>query len=251
MGGSAPDDGGKRPRILVVDDDRVFCQLMESWLAPRYQLTFAHDGEEALRLARDERPDLVLLDIMMPKLSGYSVAWVFRNDPRYKGIPVIFMTAHAAGANDRRLGNADAALLKPFPFEKLSQIVAEHLPEALMDLGLPVPEGVALEEQRLVPREPVMVAATLRSGDDAAPAVILSLSLRGAYVECDADVSQGDRAILAFEHGGAAFRGGCEILYTALREGRRGVGILFGELLPNDELVIAAVLGEARRAGRA
>lgn len=239
-------------RILVVDDEpRIVNFVAMNLELEGYTVLRAYSGPEALRSITENMPDLVLLDIMMPKLSGYSVAWVFRNDPRYKGIPVIFMTAHAAGANDRRLGNADAALLKPFPFEKLSQIVAEHLPEALMDLGLPVPEGVALEEQRLVPREPVMVAATLRSGDDAAPAVILSLSLRGAYVECDADVSQGDRAILAFEHGGAAFRGGCEILYTALREGRRGVGILFGELLPNDELVIAAVLGEARRAGRA
>src|SRR5512134_2628470 len=89
-------------RILVVDDDRILCDILRVWLGDVEAVRFAHDGEEALRMAKEERPDLVLLDVMMPRLSGFSVAWVVKNDPKLKGVPVVFMTAHSVTMADAK-----------------------------------------------------------------------------------------------------------------------------------------------------
>lgn len=62
-----------RPRGLLVDDDEGFCALIQHWLVDQYDLFLAHDGEQDLRSVRDVRPNVVLLDITMPKLAGFSV----------------------------------------------------------------------------------------------------------------------------------------------------------------------------------
>ena len=82
-----------RPLILAVDDEASNLQLLRQILQDHYRLLFAKDGARALELARQEGPDLVLLDVMMPGMSGYEVCASLKADPSTAAIPVIFVTA--------------------------------------------------------------------------------------------------------------------------------------------------------------
>ncbi|MBL8851455.1 MAG: response regulator [Planctomycetaceae bacterium] len=98
-------------RILIADDLQQNRELLEAYLADEgHEILMAADGRETLDVALQQQPDLVLLDIMMPKLSGYEVCQRLRQDPRTKDIPVLMVTALkemgdiekavAAGADD-------------------------------------------------------------------------------------------------------------------------------------------------------
>jgi CheY-like chemotaxis protein len=81
-------------KILVVDDEPGSILLFESILKKRgYQVVVASDGDEAIRRARAEKPDLIILDIMMPKVDGTEVAMTLREDEITKKIPIFFITA--------------------------------------------------------------------------------------------------------------------------------------------------------------
>ncbi len=82
-----------RPLILAVDDEASNLQLLRQILQDHYRLLFAKDGARALELARQEAPDLVLLDVMMPGMSGYEVCASLKAEPSTASIPVIFVTA--------------------------------------------------------------------------------------------------------------------------------------------------------------
>lgn len=80
-------------RILLVEDDRFLRRACEASLRQRgYTVTTAGDGEEGLRLARSERPDLVLLDMLMPKLSGLEALRALRNEDGTRAIPVVILS---------------------------------------------------------------------------------------------------------------------------------------------------------------
>ncbi len=82
-----------RPKLLVVDDEPLNLQVLRQILQQDYQLLFARDGEKALALAQAERPDLILLDIMMPGITGLETCQRLKQQPETQGIPVIFVTA--------------------------------------------------------------------------------------------------------------------------------------------------------------
>jgi len=116
----------RRPRVLIVDDDPLIRGVVRAVLEDgSYDLEEAASGEEALRVAGDHPPDLVLLDVMMPGLSGFEVATRMKNDARLKATVVVMLTAKDA-PEDRRRGmeaGADAYFTKPFsPLELLTTI---------------------------------------------------------------------------------------------------------------------------------
>lgn len=82
-----------KQNVLVVDDEPTNLKVLNNILNDTYKLTFAKSGEEALRLIKKDRPDLILLDVMMPGMTGYEVCETLKNDPLYKSIPIIFVTA--------------------------------------------------------------------------------------------------------------------------------------------------------------
>jgi len=87
-------DESSPDRILVVDDDRIIVEILKQSLAlAGYDVTSAADGKEGLALARALKPDLILLDVMMPKLDGYSVCLQLKEDPATQLIPIIILTA--------------------------------------------------------------------------------------------------------------------------------------------------------------
>jgi diguanylate cyclase (GGDEF)-like protein len=112
--------------VLVVDDDPDVARFVEVNLrSAGYDVTVASDGEEAVERAIDIRPDLVLLDVMMPKLDGFEVAQRLRRDPRTSSSSIIMLTAKALSA-DKVLGlssGADDYIIKPFdPVELLARV---------------------------------------------------------------------------------------------------------------------------------
>lgn len=81
-------------KVLVADDNPQILELLEAYLEPlNVQVRVAADGEATLAAVEREEPDLILLDIMMPKRSGFEVCRLLKEDPRYRDIPIIMVTA--------------------------------------------------------------------------------------------------------------------------------------------------------------
>lgn len=101
--------------VLIADDDSTIRKVVRATLEDgEMEILEAADGEDALRLVRERHPDLVLLDVMMPKLSGFEVCDEIKADPSTSDVSVIILTV-LAGARDRERGaNADAYFAKPF-----------------------------------------------------------------------------------------------------------------------------------------
>ena len=120
-------------RILAVDDSPTVLEMITAILeSGGYTVLTAADGAEALETARAEQPDLILLDVMLPKLDGYRVCRLLKFDQNYRDIPIIMLTAKAedqAMATGIRTG-ADQYLTKPVEPETLLAAVAAELAEA-------------------------------------------------------------------------------------------------------------------------
>ena len=104
-------------KLLIVDDEPELLLLIEARLkANGYEVFTAADGQTALELAKKKIPDLIILDIMLPKMDGYKVCGLLKKDTRYAHIPIVLFTARAQ-TEDMRLGEemgADAFITKPF-----------------------------------------------------------------------------------------------------------------------------------------
>jgi DNA-binding response OmpR family regulator len=112
--------------ILVVDDDPEIVAMLSTRLAHRgYKVSTASDGHRALELAKRERPDLVLLDVMMPGKSGWEVARALKQDPVTQSIKIVMVTAIGEHVNEitSPLYGADAHIDKPFEFERLEKVI--------------------------------------------------------------------------------------------------------------------------------
>ncbi len=84
-----------KKRILIIDDERDFCRMVKFNLerTKQYEVLFATDGRSGIEIARSKKPDLILLDIRMPKMSGGEIAEELLEDPSTNKIPIVFLTA--------------------------------------------------------------------------------------------------------------------------------------------------------------
>jgi len=84
-----------KKKILVVDDEKDFCHFLKKALeaTEEFKVTTANEGEDGIKKAKELLPDLIILDVMMPKMGGYEVAEALKNSPQTRGIPIIFLTA--------------------------------------------------------------------------------------------------------------------------------------------------------------
>jgi putative two-component system response regulator len=124
-----------RPRLLLVDDEPTNLQVLRHILQADYRLLFATDGERALQVAREQRPDLILLDVMMPHLDGYAVCRVLKADAATAAIPVIFITALTDSQDETAgfdVGGVDY-LTKPVSPPVVRARVRTHLSLVRMD----------------------------------------------------------------------------------------------------------------------
>lgn len=121
LGEHLPQARVQRSRILVIDDHPEIVRLIARLLAPVHDIITASNGEEGLQKIHDERPDLVISDVMMPKMSGFQLVERLREDPETARLPVLLLTARADG-HDRVRGlrrGASDYLIKPFLPEEL------------------------------------------------------------------------------------------------------------------------------------
>ncbi|MCK5301746.1 MAG: response regulator, partial [Candidatus Thorarchaeota archaeon] len=120
----------KKKKILVIDDERITTQLVQVFLE-RYdfEVVCAYDGVEGIEVARAEKPDLILLDIVLPKKDGFDVCEELRSDPSFKDVRILMFTAMGynediarsleVGANDH--------IIKPFSGQNLLAVIKKQL----------------------------------------------------------------------------------------------------------------------------
>ena len=117
-------------KILVVDDEVDLVKTIQFSLEVEgYTVLVSCNGEDALNLARRENPDLILLDIMLPKLDGYKVCRLLKFDEKYKHIPILMLTAKTQ-EKDKLIGmetGADEYITKPFDIDQLMEKVKAYL----------------------------------------------------------------------------------------------------------------------------
>jgi len=117
--------------ILIVDDEPFIVETVRFALERAgYTCLVAFDGEEAMRILRTQKPGLILLDIMLPKLNGFQICRLLKFDELYRHIPIVMLTARAQ-ERDRLLGKeigADAYITKPFELSELLRVIERHLP---------------------------------------------------------------------------------------------------------------------------
>lgn len=120
-------------RILVVDDEpRVLAVLKKRLESVGYQVTTASDGIEGLARAKSEKPDLVVLDLMLPKKDGFEVCWELQHDPVCHQIPILVLSARSQDGDIQRgiASGASAYMMKPFDTDLLLERIAGLLDKA-------------------------------------------------------------------------------------------------------------------------
>ncbi len=125
-----PLGGNGRKRVLVVDDDPLVVKILRSPLEREgYDVSVASHGLEALKRVKEHRPDLIILDILMPLLDGFKVARLLKFDKRFKDIPIIVLTSRAT-EGERKMGEqvgANEFLFKPFRPPYVLEVVKRYL----------------------------------------------------------------------------------------------------------------------------
>ena len=123
----------KKFRVLLVDDEPSIVKMVGKRLEVEgFDVLIAMDGQEGLTKAQTEHPALIILDLMLPKLNGYEVCTMLKQDTRYQKIPIVMFSAKAQD-KDEKLGmecGADAYVRKPFRAQELIETIRSLLPAA-------------------------------------------------------------------------------------------------------------------------
>ncbi len=119
-----------KKKILIVDDEIDIVETLKFILEDAgYQCYCAFDGEEGLNLAREIMPDLMILDVMMPKINGYKISRLLKYDNKYKNIPIMMVTARSQD-EDKLIGEETGVneyITKPFEIDYVVKKVNEYL----------------------------------------------------------------------------------------------------------------------------
>ena len=120
----------RKKTVLVVDDEPVLVKTLRLFLEREgYQVAVANHGLEALQKVKSDKPDLILLDVLMPKLDGFKVARMLKFDKKYKNLPIIVLTSRAT-EDERTIGEqvgADEYVCKPYKAPKVVSLVNSYL----------------------------------------------------------------------------------------------------------------------------
>jgi len=175
--------GGDRPLVLVVDDNADMRSYLERVLSREFRVAPAVDGAEALDQARTVRPDLILTDVMMPRMSGYDLLKAVRGDRKLRSVPVVFLTARAgteASVESLEAG-ADDYVAKPFDENELLARVRNLIGQRAQEREL-----IQLQKEKIARFLPPHLADMILAGDrddflkgHRAEITVLFIDLRG------------------------------------------------------------------------
>lgn len=119
-------------KILIVDDEQDIVESLKFVLeASGFDCYCAYNGEEGLNMAREISPDLIILDVMMPKINGYKICRLLKYDNKYKNIPILMVTARSQD-EDKSIGEetgVDEYITKPFELDDIVKKVEGYLCE--------------------------------------------------------------------------------------------------------------------------
>jgi CheY-like chemotaxis protein len=121
----------RSPKILVAEDDEDIRFMMRTLLGMKgYSVVEARDGQETVDVAREERPDIILMDLQLPRLNGFAVARFVRQDERLRDTPIVIVTGHdpAKHRNLALAAGCNAYVLKPIDFDHLGELIVSLLP---------------------------------------------------------------------------------------------------------------------------
>jgi CheY-like chemotaxis protein/Tfp pilus assembly protein PilZ len=205
--------------LLIVDDVELFIQLQISHLGrQRYDIHTASSGSEGLDLARSIKPDLILLDLLMPDVNGDEVCRILKRDPGTSSIPVIIVSSGTREHSRSTIGvsGCDGLIYKPVRRDLLISVVENLLKTNLRDherVDVTIPCTVVMEEKEY-------------------KAAIHSLSSNGVFIEFDQKVIRGDILRLTFTlptiGSEVSVRAAAVVWCGALKEdGPEGVGVQF------------------------
>lgn len=117
-------------KILIVDDEQDIVESLKFVLETAdFTCYCAYNGEDGLRLAKEIVPDLIILDVMMPKINGYKISRLLKYDAKYKNIPILMVTARSQD-EDKLIGEetgADEYITKPFELDEVVKTVEKYL----------------------------------------------------------------------------------------------------------------------------
>ena len=116
--------------VLIADDEADIVETLQFMLeSDGFEVLTAYDGEEALNVARRAIPDVILLDVMMPKINGYKVSRLLKFDKKFQDIPILMITARSQ-EEDKLIGEetgADEYITKPFEISNVIDLINKHL----------------------------------------------------------------------------------------------------------------------------
>ena len=128
-----PPRARSRGRVLLADDSVLTCELFGEYLQARgYTVDFAHDGEAAIAGALAAQPDVIIIDLSMPRLDGVGAIQRLKEDPRTGNIPVVVLTGHVASPRQQEAQRAGATafLTKPCLPEAIEELIGNILARA-------------------------------------------------------------------------------------------------------------------------
>ncbi len=170
-------------KILLVEDDNNLREIYQARLAAEgYEIVAAEDGEAALALASKERPQLIITDVMMPKISGFEMLDILRNTDALRDVKVIMLTALSQAEDNARAGKlgADRYLVK-------SQVTLEDIVKAAHDLldGTPADAASPVAAAAIIADVPVVAAPASIAEPDPVPAPVIDLAVPPATQDSD------------------------------------------------------------------
>ena len=119
-------------KVLIVDDEQDIVESLQFVLeSAGFECHCAYNGEEGLNLAREILPDLIILDVMMPKINGFKICRLLKYDNKYKNIPILMVTARSQN-EDKLIGEetgVDEYITKPFDLDEIVEKVRGYLNE--------------------------------------------------------------------------------------------------------------------------
>ncbi len=131
-----------KKKVLIVEDNELNMKLFNDLLeAHGIETVKTQDGRKAMDLAREHRPDLIIMDIQLPEISGLEITKMLKEDPELKSIPVVAVTAFAMKGDEQKIreGGCEDYISKPISVSRFVEVIKSYL------AGGPVPEPVPLQ----------------------------------------------------------------------------------------------------------